>query len=202
MTGVSRFAGLSVFSALNNLNDITMNNKYTSICGYTQEELENSFKEYIEQVGKSLELTYEETISAIKRWYNGYSWDGKTSVYNPFSTLLFFHDKKFSNYWFKTGTPTFLIDQIKDKDLKSFEQKQKVTEYMLSNFNEKSIDITGLLFQTGYLTIKKEMIVNDVSLYELDFPNREVKDSFLMILVDISIRICRQKPNRDKRYLI
>ncbi|MDR2066632.1 MAG: ATP-binding protein [Endomicrobium sp.] len=213
MTGVSRFAGLSIFSALNNLIDITMDAEFSTICGYTQEELESSFKEYIELAAKNLNLTYEETISTIKRWYNGYSWNGKTSVYNPFSTLDFFRNKEFKGYWFSTGTPTFLLEQIKNKDLSSFEQPQKVTDYMLSNFNERSIDITGLLFQTGYLTIKNKETIAGSLLYTLDFPNKEVKDAFLMVLVseyagksqieifDLNIRIHNALINKNGKEL-
>jgi hypothetical protein len=87
MTGVSQFSGLSIFSGLNNLNNITMDNKYGAICGYTQEELESSFKEYIEKTAEVMELSKEKLLSEIKHWYNGYSWEGKTFVYNPFSTL-------------------------------------------------------------------------------------------------------------------
>jgi hypothetical protein len=90
LTGVSRFSGLSIFSGLNNLNDITMETECAGICGYTQEELESNFKEYIESVSQTMEIAKEEVLSEIKRWYNGYSWDGKTFVYNPFSTLAFF----------------------------------------------------------------------------------------------------------------
>ncbi|MDR3124992.1 MAG: AAA family ATPase [Endomicrobium sp.] len=87
MTGVSRFAGLSVFSALNNLNDITMNSKYAGICGYTQEELEDGFKEYIGSTAEYMGISKEELLTKIKYWYNGYSWDGEERVYNPFSML-------------------------------------------------------------------------------------------------------------------
>jgi hypothetical protein len=90
LTGVSQFSGLSIFSGLNNLNNITMNSKYVSICGYTQEELENSFKEYIQSTSQVMAMTEEGLLLEIKRWYNGYSWDGKTFVYNPFSTLSIF----------------------------------------------------------------------------------------------------------------
>jgi Holliday junction resolvase-like predicted endonuclease/phosphoserine phosphatase len=180
MTGVSRFSGLSVFSALNNLNDITMDTQYASICGYTQEELEANFKEHIEEAGKYLGISYDKTIDAIKRWYNGYSWDGKVSVYNPFSTLLFFSKKKFGNYWVETGTPTFLIEQIRKRDdLRSFTQNQKVATDVLTGDGSDDIEATTLLFQTGYLTIKKEETANEKMEYVLDFPNMEVKKAFL-----------------------
>jgi hypothetical protein len=90
LTGVSQFSGLSIFSGLNNLNNITMDNEYGAICGYTQEELEINFKEYIESTAETMVISKEELLSKIKYWYNGYSWDGKEFVYNPFSTLMFF----------------------------------------------------------------------------------------------------------------
>ncbi|MDR0399215.1 MAG: ATP-binding protein [Endomicrobium sp.] len=184
MTGVSRFSGISVFSALNNLHDITTSNKYSSICGYTQEELEINFKEYIESTAKIMETTRKEVLSEIRKWYNGYSWDGKTYVYNPFSTLVLFSEKKFANYWFETGTPTFLIEQIKKRnDLESFAESREVGRGSLIGDGSDKIETTPLLFQTGYLTIKKEEIVDNESQYELDFPNYEVKSSFLSSLM-------------------
>jgi Holliday junction resolvase-like predicted endonuclease len=185
MTGVSRFSGLSIFSGLNNLNDITMDYKYLTICGYTQEELEANFKEHIEETGKYLNISYNETLNTIKRWYNGYSWDGKTFVYNPFSTLMFLDKKKFEEHWYETGTPTFLIEEIKKKnDLYSFMATQEVESNTLKGNGNNNQEITTLLFQTGYLTIKKEEIKKDSNpQYTLDFPNMEVKKAFLSSLL-------------------
>jgi hypothetical protein len=185
MTGVSRFSGLSIFSGLNNLNDISMNHKYVAICGYTQEELEYNFKEHIEEAGKYLNITYEKTLDTIKYWYNGYSWDGKTFVYNPFSTLLFFDNKKPEGYWYETGTPTFLIEEIKKKnDLYSFVTNQVVESNILKGTGSDRQEITTLLFQTGYLTLKKEEIKKDeLPQYTLDFPNMEVRKAFLSSLL-------------------
>jgi hypothetical protein len=181
LTGVSRFSGLSIFSGLNNLNDISMNYKYVTICGYTQEELESNFKEHIKDVGKHLRISYEETLDTIKRWYNGYSWDGKTSVYNPFSTLLFLENKKFKEYWYKTGTPTFLIEQIVKKNgLARLIGQGTVIISSLSDVDFDRTSSVDLLFQTGYLTIKKEELDEDDTLqYALDFPNMEVRKAFL-----------------------
>jgi hypothetical protein len=185
LTGVSKFSGLSVFSGLNNLNDITMNYKYATICGYTQEELESNFKEYIEEAGKYLEINYDETIRMIKHWYNGYSWDGKLFVYNPFSTLLFFDNKKFEEYWFETGTPTFLIEQIKkNNDLNFFTKGIKTESNSLRRYGSDKVETIALLFQTGYLTIKKEEATKGITQYTLDFPNIEVKAAFLDSLVE------------------
>ena len=185
MTGVSRFSGLSVFSALNNLNDITMDYGYSAICGYTQEELEVNFKEYIERAGIENRKTKEETLSEIRRWYNGYSWDGKVFVYNPFSTLLFFSKSTYTNYWFKTGTPTFLIEQIRKRDdLEPFIKREFVEDSSLGNFDLDKIDNLSLLFQTGYLTIKSQKSTELGLQYTLDFPNMEVRNSFLTNIIE------------------
>jgi hypothetical protein len=93
LTGVSQFSGLSIFSGLNNLEDITMSKDFTSICGYTQEEVESNFKEHIEETAKEMDFKKEELVSMIKYWYNGYSWEGKVFVYNPFSTYYFLSKK-------------------------------------------------------------------------------------------------------------
>jgi hypothetical protein len=113
LTGVSKFSGLSIFSALNNPNDITLNRKYVSICGYTQDELENYFTEYVDEAVLLTGMSRSDLLDKIRIWYNGYSWDGKTSIYNPFSLLLFFENGKFDDYWFCTGTPAFLINLLK-----------------------------------------------------------------------------------------
>jgi Holliday junction resolvase-like predicted endonuclease len=163
-----------------------MNNKYISICGYTQEELESSFKEYIESTAEYMAISKEELLSKIKYWYNGYSWDGKTFMYNPFSTLSFFDNKRFEGYWFNTGTPTFLIEQIRKRDsFESFTNPISVVRAALSGFSfeYETLETTGLLFQTGYLTIKEEEETKRGSLYTIDFPNFEVKDAFLTSLI-------------------
>jgi hypothetical protein len=185
LTGVSQFSGLSIFSGLNNLNNITMNSKYASICGYTQEELESNFKEYIGSVSEAMDTTKGEVLLAIKRWYNGYSWDGKTSVYNPFSTLAFFRKKEFENYWFATGTPTFLIEQIKKKnDLRVFIKPKIVDSSSLRGRGDTKIEDIALLFQTGYLTIRKKELENNRAQYTLDFPNMEVREAFIGNLLE------------------
>ncbi|MDR2708930.1 MAG: AAA family ATPase, partial [Elusimicrobiota bacterium] len=112
LTGVTKFSGLSLFSSLNSLNDITLDGQYSAICGYTQEELETSFGEYIEALAKKYSFSKKEILAEIRTWYNGYTWDGKTSIYNPFSTLLLFSKLDFANYWYASGSPKFLIDYL------------------------------------------------------------------------------------------
>ena len=167
ITGVSKFSQVSIFSDLNHLRDLTFHPNYTTICGYTQSELEAYFAPFIAEMP-------ENTLAGMKHWYNGYSWDGKNFVYNPFSVLRFFDTHDFRNYWFETGTPTFLINMLK----KEFEYDIKVLETDINSFSSydlDNLDVTTLLFQTGYLTIKSR---TPYRTYLLDFPNAEVKDSF------------------------
>jgi hypothetical protein len=184
LTGVSKFSGLSVFSALNSINDITVDERYSTICGYTQQELEASFKEYAIALSEKLNLTYEETILAVKDWYNGYSWDGKTSVYNPFSTLMLFDKKEFENYWFRTGTPTFLMELIRNRNRpQTFLDTIELPGRAFESYDPDNLSELPLLFQTGYLTIKdKKSSIKGVQ-YILDFPNTEVRESFFQYLL-------------------
>jgi hypothetical protein len=161
-----------------------MEEESAGICGYTQEELESNFKEYIENAAKVNKMADTEMLSEIKYWYNGYSWDGKTFVYNPFSTLAFFRKKEFESYWFATGTPTFLIKQIeKEEELKTYIEPQVVSSDILRGADEDEIETTGLLFQTGYLTVKEKEFINYEPQYRIDFPNMEVKNAFLTRLL-------------------
>jgi hypothetical protein len=185
ITGVSKFSGLSVFSSLNNPSDITLNGKYNLICGYTQEELESYFTEYLDEFAGAQNISRERLLEKIKKWYNGYSWDGKTSVYNPFSTLLLFENGDFANYWFNTGTPTFLMKMLRDRNriepvLKPIETDTGV----FGSYDPVNIGEIPLLFQTGYLTVKGIRETEDEQkIYTLDIPNSEVRDSFTKYLL-------------------
>ncbi|MDR0757044.1 MAG: ATP-binding protein [Tannerella sp.] len=185
ITGVSKFSGLSVFSALNNLTDITLDRRYTAICGYTQEELENNFSEYIDRAAEYQGKTGEWVLDRIRYWYNGYTWDGKTSVYNPFSTMHFFDVQIFSAYWYNTGTPTFLIDIICRRDNPDMiVEGIAVDDSVFQGYEPSNISEIPLLFQTGYLTIK-EMHLDDNGEpgYTLDIPNMEVTRAFMRCLL-------------------
>jgi hypothetical protein len=184
MTGVSKFSGLSIFSALNSLNDITLNYKYASICGYTQEELECNFTEYLDDVAQYLSMNKEELLNEIRLRYNGYSWDGKTTVYNPFSILLFFDNREFDNYWFRTGTPTFLINMLKSRNqIKPVLSPIIADTIAFNSYDPLNIGEIPLLFQTGYLTIKQKILVNNEPQYTLDLPNWEVRFAFMNYLL-------------------
>jgi len=178
ITGVSKFSKVSLFSGLNNLEDITLDEKYSIICGYTQNDLEKEFNDRLAGID----------LNEIKTWYNGYNWLGE-SVYNPFDILLFFSKNcEFRNYWFETGSPAFLIKLFKENnyfipDL----EKVDVTESLLGSFDIDFIDIETLLFQTGYLTIKKQKRVGPRLKYELKYPNIEVQYSLNDYILDYLI---------------
>lgn len=169
ITGVSKFARVSIFSDLNNLQDITIDYRFAGVCGITQDELNNSFQEELKEFDKE----------KIKQWYNGYTWDLKTSVYNPFSILNFFVKKKFQNFWFESGTPTFLVNLCKKSHFYDFENVTTSLTY-LNSYDIEKLQILPLMFQTGYLTFKNE----EDDLYILDYPNQEVKKSYLEALAN------------------
>jgi hypothetical protein len=166
LTGVSRFSKVSIFSGLNQLNDITIDPSFATVCGYTQSELENVFEDRLKDFDKE----------KIKQWYNGYSWLGE-SVYNPFDILLLFDKKMFKPYWFETGTPTFLIKMfMKNRYYVPELENLEVGEEILSNLDVDNIFPENLLFQAGYLTIKEFM--EEYGTYILSYPNLEVRKSF------------------------
>ncbi|MBL7815672.1 MAG: AAA family ATPase [Saprospiraceae bacterium] len=181
ITGITKFSKVSIFSALNHLTDITLNDTYASLLGYTQEELESSFKEYMPQAMKANEMTEPELLDALKFWYNGYSWDGETKMYNPFSIINFFNDKSFKNFWFSTGTPTFLTILARQQqfyDLSDIEADQTGFD----TFDVDNLNAQATMFQTGYLTIKKYDFKNQI--YTLSYPNNEVRKAFLAYMIE------------------
>jgi len=166
LTGVSRFSKVSIFSGLNQLQDITLNEEFSTVCGYTQSELESVFEDRLKDFDKE----------KIKVWYNGYSWLGE-SVYNPFDILLLFSEKRFRAFWFETGTPTFLIKMfMKNRYYLPELENLEVGEEILSNLDVDNIFPENLLFQAGYLTIKEFM--EEYGTYILSYPNLEVRKSF------------------------
>lgn len=180
ITGVSKFSRVSVFSELNNLRDITISGAFSTMLGYTEEELLDYFDDRIE---KMAEGEKEKLPADIKHWYNGYSWDGKNFVYNPLSILLLFEEERFGNYWFSTGTPTFLIKSLKEKrvDIKRLENYE-TTKLLFDSYEIEQLNVFALLFQTGYLTIKEiKKISRTQDIYRLSYPNEEVKESLKSI---------------------
>ena len=182
ITGVSKFTKVSVFSDLNHLSDLTMDTRYAALCGYTQEELELYFVDWIAQLAKTENKTKNETLEKIKTWYNGYRLTkADIKVYNPWSTLHLFDKQSFEHHWFETGTPTFLVQAMKNQafDLEILEQPVADTDF--STYDIEKLQIVPLLFQTGYLTIKEYS--PEWNRYLLDFPNQEVTWAFSSLLV-------------------
>ena len=187
ITGVSKFSRVSIFSELNNLRDITISEQYSQIVGYTEEEIIENYSIFLKRIEKKFKISGEKLLKTMKLWYNGYSWDGENFVYNPFSILNLFADESFSNYWFKSGTPTFLTKMIKEQniDIEKYESSFNVKDSIFDSYNIENIDLNVLLFQTGYLTIK-EKIINSENFsisYNIAYPNKEVQDSLYDFLI-------------------
>jgi len=173
LTGVSKFSKTSIFSKLNNLTDISLNPKYADICGYTQEEFESVFVDYLHDVD----------LKKVQEWYDGYNFLG-SNVYNPYDILLFLSDKRYQCYWFETGTPSFLLGLIKQKkyflpDLQNIE----LSDSQMGEFDIHNIELEVLLYQTGYLTITASQNIASRTFYSLSVPNKEVNIGFNDYLV-------------------
>lgn len=183
LTGVSKFSKAGVFSGLNNLKDISIDTKYSSLLGITRQEMEHSFKEHIDRFAETENITNAELIEKIAYWYDGFCFSGTCEkVFNPFSMLLLFDNAKFSNYWFESATPSFLIKLMKEKsfDIKKMKDLE-VREENLSTYEIEDLSLVPLLFQTGYLTIKG--YDNEFMTYRLGYPNFEVENSFQYALL-------------------
>ncbi len=175
LTGVSKFSKVSLFSGLNNLRDITLAPEFSSICGYTEGDLDTVFADELEGLDRE----------RIREWYNGYSWSGSERVYNPFDVLLLLEERQFKNWWFETGTPTFLIEALAENDVPWHRlDGMPATDQLLSKFDVGDIAAEALLFQTGYLTILESQHRDGESRYWLGCPNREVRQSLHGALLD------------------
>ncbi len=189
VTGVSKFSQVSLFSGPNNLTDITMDPRYAGMMGYTEEELKINFQYYIQDIvtkrSNQRNLVSEESIiDEIRIWYNGYRFSEKElSVYNPYSTLRYFSAKKAESYWYGTGTPSFLIDEARKHPQSVVPLRG--TSALKSTLSDISrldrIHLAALMFQTGYLTIRGYN--SEENSYDLDFPNKEVKEAFFNSLL-------------------
>ncbi|MDQ1352265.1 MAG: hypothetical protein QG657_2571 [Acidobacteriota bacterium] len=183
MTGISRFSRLSIFSDLNHLIDITFHKDYSKLLGYTQEEIEIYFDDYIQEwLRLHKDSSKTELFEKLKEYYNGYSWNGKDFVYNPYSILHFFDNMEFKDYWFATGTTTSLVKMVKEKGI-AVENLEylEVREQFFDKFDIADININLMLFQTGYLTVKKR----HEGTYVLSYPNKEVGHALLNNLMEV-----------------
>ncbi|WP_282755761.1 ATP-binding protein [Desulfuromonas thiophila] len=194
LTGVSKFSKMSVFSGLNNLEDISLNPAYATLCGYTEQDLDTTFAAHLAGADRN----------EVRRWYNGYNFLGE-SVYNPFDILLFLKNgQQFKNYWFATGTPTFLITLIQQNNYFIPQlDNLKVSESLIESSDIDNIQLVPILFQAGYLTIRQvEQAARGGLQYVLDFPNKEVQLSFSDVIIDYLANHQTQRADfQDRLYL-
>jgi len=191
ITGVSKFSKVSLFSGLNNLNDITLDKSFATICGYTQKDLETVFFDFLK----------DQNFEEIKKWYNGYKWLGE-AVYNPFDILLFIQKGfEYDNYWFSTGTPAFLLKLIeKNKYYLPNLENIIADRRILDSFDVDNIELETLMWQTGYLTIDKAIETPRGMKYQLKIPNKEVELSLIGTIADFLSRVDRAEIYKDSIY--
>ena len=172
LTGITRFSKMSLFSALNNLKDISYTFPYTQLTGYTEEEMLYYFKTDIEtmRADNFTDLSYDELVNKIRKWYNGYNFGKGEKVYNPWSVLNCIQDKCFRNYWIDSGSPRFLINLMKEKNHIIFDiEKENLS--LTDSFEIENVKLTTLMFQAGYITLK-DFLYDDT--YSFQYPNYEV----------------------------
>lgn len=182
LTGVTKFGKVSVFSDLNNLEDISLNYNYYDLCGMTEQEMLTCFAEAIDALAQRNRLTREECIAKLKRMYDGYHFDeGTPGIYNPFSLLNTFKSRKFGSYWFETGTPTYLVTLLRRHcyDLQEM-ARAEVTADVLNSIDAEATNPIPVIYQSGYLTIKNYK--PEYGKYVLGFPNDEVEEGFVKYL--------------------
>ena len=192
ITGVSKFSKVSLFSGLNNLTDITLDSRYSAICGYTDADLDAVFAPELPGLDRD----------QIRDWYNGYSWLGDEKAYNPFDILLLFDKRQFGAYWFETGTPTFLVETLFERRVSSLALgEMEGSDELLSTFDVDDMATEALLFQTGYLTITDAEELGGELLYQLGYPNREVRQSLNRSLLRYLVKDpSRQTANSVRLY--
>lgn len=178
LTGISKFSQLSIFSELNNITNISMLDKYSDICGISRKELVAIFEADIRELATENEMTYDEALSELQHLYDGYHFSGRgEDVYNPYSLFNTLASNEFDDYWFSTGTPTFLIELLQEKHLDMLELDDiTATADRFDTPTEKIIDPVPVLYQSGYLTIKAYN--HRGKIFKLGFPNTEVKTGF------------------------
>ena len=180
LTGVTKFSKISIFSDLNNLRDISMEKQYAGICGITQAELEANFQPEIQALASEQDLTYQQTLAELKQWYDGYLFHpAGEGMYNPYSVLSALAKREIKSYWFSTGTPTFLVNYLKEAHyfIPDLDGNVELNESGLETYRAVTENALPILFQSGYLTIIG--YIKEARLYKLGFPNDEVRYGFL-----------------------
>lgn len=191
LTGVSKLGKVSIFSDLNNLQDLSLSPVFANMLGISQHELERDFAPCMDELITNNQLDPQEWKIQLKRWYNGYSWDAKNTLYCPFSLLNYFSEANptgtFNNFWFETGTPTFLVKKIQEEGFLPNDMEWREAGFStMQGADLSNTGITSLLFQTGYLTLKdQKKLPNGGIVYILGYPNEEVRQSFNTHLVSL-----------------
>ena len=185
LTGVTKFGKISVFSDLNNLNDISMDERYIEICGITEKEIHENLEDELHELARRQKMTYDEVCKELKECYDGYHFvEDSIGLYNPFSLLNTFDKMKFGSYWFETGTPTYLIELLKQNHYSLQRIAHEETDAdVLNSIDSASQNPVPVIYQSGYLTIKG--YDRRFGMYRLGFPNREVEEGFIKFLLPI-----------------
>ena len=192
LTGVTKFGKVSVFSDLNNLDDISMREPYVGICGMTEKEIHDNLDLELHELAAARKMTYEEVCAKLKEYYDGYHFVENTEgIYNPFSLLNTFKYNKFGSYWFETGTPTYLVELLKRNhyDLERMAHEETDADVLNSIYGDDQP--IPVIFQSGYLTIKG--YDERFGLYRLGYPNREVEEGFIKFLMPFYTRFNKQE---------
>ena len=196
LTGVTKFAQVSVFSDLNQLNDISLDYNYATLCGITHKELAENFHQELEQLGQMQSLSLDETFETMVKQYDGYHFHpNREGVFNPFSTLNALEKREFGDYWFQTGTPTFLVELLKksEYDLRLLIDGVETQASAFTEYRAEQKNPIPLIYQSGYLTIKEYDA--RFKLYKLEFPNEEVRYGFLNFITKVGVSFNKEERN-------
>jgi len=190
ITGITKVSHVNIFSGLNQMNDISLSQNYSSLCGISESELDDYFKNEIKELAKKQELTVSEAKNKLAEMYDGYHFSHDVEgVYNPFCLLKCFMEKDFGSYWFSSGTPTFLVKALENQPLvlSSIINGRKAKEDQFNNYDPDSKNMLPVIYQSGYLTIKD--FKKERRIYTLDFPNREIEEGFLDVLLKKFVKV-------------
>lgn len=188
ITGISKFSKMGVFSAMNNLEDISMDKSCGDIAGYTQSELEYYFADWLKAASGEMGITHDELIERLRDYYDGFSFDGYTRLYNPFSILQCLKKGEFRNYWYESGSPSFIVEWMREHQILDPEEYRHIvinSNDFISAQEIEQADAASFLYQSGYLTIEKK----EEQLLTLDYPNREVRNSLSSMYLKLIYRI-------------
>ena len=188
ITGISKFSKMGVFSAMNNLEDISMDRQFGDITGYTQSELECCFDDWLNSTSADMEIGRDDLLERLREYYDGFSFDGRTRLYNPFSILQCLKKGEFRNYWYESGSPSFIVEWMKEHQILDPEEYRHIvinSNDFISAQEIEQADAASFLYQSGYLTIEKK----EEQLLTLDYPNREVKNSLSSMYLKLIYRV-------------